>query len=250
MAVWDRFLTEADRAVFTKAGYGHRAGFGTRPALLVIDVNRRFCGGDAPEPIMDSLDRYRNSCGPRAWDAIPRIQEVLYACRAKGVPVFFSTGLTPTVGLFQRGRWADKNPRNVEDLTDPEGERIVSSLTPRADELVIAKDKPSVFFGTPLAAYLINLGTDSLLICGTTTSGCVRATVVDAFSLNYRVTVIEDATFDRGEASHAINLFDMNAKYADVVPAWEVKQFVESLPERSPEERIAGRSGLPLGTPR
>jgi len=95
---------------------------------------------------------------------------------------------------------------------------------------VVLKQKPSGFFGTNMASYLTLLGCDSVIVTGTTTSGCVRATVLDAFSLNYRIALPEEACFDRSQASHAINLCDMNAKYADVVKTSEILAFLDSLP--------------------
>ena len=95
---------------------------------------------------------------------------------------------------------------------------------------MIKKLKPSGFYGTNLESFLTLLQADSVIIVGTTTSGCVRATAIDAFSANYRVTVVEDGCFDRSQASHAINLCDMNAKYADVVAAEEVEDYFQGLP--------------------
>ena len=95
---------------------------------------------------------------------------------------------------------------------------------------MIKKQKPSGFFGTSLASYLTLLGCDSVIIVGTTTSGCVRATVVDAFSLNYRVILAEEGCFDRSEASHAVSLCDMHAKYANVLPTAEILSYFEQLP--------------------
>jgi len=95
---------------------------------------------------------------------------------------------------------------------------------------VIYKLKPSGFFGTPMAGYLTQLGCDSVIVTGTTTSGCVRATVVDAFSLNYRVILAEEGCFDRSEASHAVSLCDMHAKYADVVSTAEILSYFDRLP--------------------
>ena len=97
-------------------------------------------------------------------------------------------------------------------------------------DIVIRKQKPSGFFGTNLASYLTLLGCDSVVVVGTTTSGCVRATVVDAFSLNYRVALAEEGCFDRSEASHALSLCDMHAKYADVVPTAEILSYFDRLP--------------------
>jgi len=95
----------------------------------------------------------------------------------------------------------------------------------------VLKQKPSGFFGTNLLSYLVLLGCDSVVVTGTTTSGCVRATVLDAFSNNFRVTVAKEACFDRSQASHAVNLCDMHSKYADVLPVEEVKQYLASLPK-------------------
>ena len=94
---------------------------------------------------------------------------------------------------------------------------------------MIYKQKPSGFFGSNLASYLTLLGCDSVIVTGTTTSGCVRATVLDAFSLNYRVALAEEGCFDRSQASHAINLCDMNAKYADIVKTAEALTFLDGL---------------------
>src|SRR5438477_10561579 len=102
-------------------------------------------------------------------------------------------------------------------------------IAPGPQDIVIRKQKPSGFFGSNLAAFLTLLGGDSVIVVGTTTSGCVRATVVDAFSLNYRVTVAEEGCFDRSEASHAVSLCDMHAKYADVVPTAEIVSYIDQL---------------------
>ncbi len=105
---------------------------------------------------------------------------------------------------------------------------------------MIYKQKPSGFFGTNLTSYLTLHGCDSMIVTGTTTSGCVRATVLDAFSLNYRISLAEEGCFDRSQASHAINLCDMNAKYADVVKTSEVLEFLAKLP--------SGMYDLPKGS--
>ena len=230
--VWDRFLTDRDRDVFVGAGYGKRAGWGERPVVLVVDVNYNFVG-DRPEPIRESVKRWRNSCGEEGWQAAERIAALLDVARARRVPVMYSTGADTRPDGFERGRWRDKNARHAEDLTAhrADGNTIIPPIAPRPEDIVIRKGKPSVFFGTLLASFLVDLQADSLLLCGTTTSGCVRATVVDAFSYNFRVSVIEECTFDRGQASHAINLFDMSQKYADVVSLDETLDYLRSLPE-------------------
>lgn len=228
MAQWDAFLTDRDKQVFSGAGYGARAGFGKRPVILVIDVNIAFCG-DEPAPILDSIKKWRNSCGEEAWESVGHIERLLSAAREKRLPIIYSTGERPTGNPFARGRWTDKNPRGADDYQLPNGDDIVAPIAPQPQDIVIEKAKPSVFFGTMLAGYLADLGADSIIACGTTTSGCVRATVVDGFSYNYRMSVVEECTFDRGQASHAINLFDLNAKYADVVGLEETVEYIRTL---------------------
>jgi maleamate amidohydrolase len=214
---WEARFPDEDLALFRKAGWGARVGIGPRPAVVVIDVNRNFCG-DRRQPIGDSVERFRASCGDSAWDAIPLIARLIDEARRRAFPVLYTTGVTiPKAEAWRGGRWGDKNSRRHEELEDAAaGQAIVPEIAPAEGELVLAKEKPSAFFGTPLASHLITLGVDSLIVCGTTTSGCVRSTVVDAFSYNFRSTVVADATFDRSDLVHDVNLFDMDQKYADV----------------------------------
>lgn len=229
--IWNQFLTERDKQVFAAAGYGARQGFGKRPALLVVDVNYAFCG-DKREPILESIKRWRNSCGEEAWDGVAAIAQLIEACRAKGVPVIYTTG-GKRADNWDAGSWSWKNRRNGEDpktsVTNRDGNDIVDEIAPGPQDIVLRKLKPSGFEGTPLASFLTLLGCDSLLVTGTTTSGCVRASVLDAFSLNYRISLVEEGCFDRSQASHAINLCDMHAKYADVVGLTEALGFIGGL---------------------
>ncbi|WP_193312765.1 isochorismatase family protein [Georgenia subflava] len=224
-------LDERDAAVFAAAGYGERAGFGRKPVLVVIDVNHNFCG-DRPEPILDSIRRWRNSCGEAAWEALPHVAALIDSARANGIPVIYSTGEDPRPDGLNSGRWADKNRRRAEDSeAHPAGvNEIMPQIAPEAGDVVIRKPKPSVFYASPLQSYLVELGADSLVLCGTTTSGCVRATVLDGFSNNYRMSVVAEATFDRGRVSHLVNLFDMDQKYADVVGVEATTAFFDGLP--------------------
>jgi nicotinamidase-related amidase len=148
---------------------------------------------------------------------------------------------------WDAGSWAWKNTRNPEDVTrnvkNYDGNDIVSELEPEPQDLIIIKHKPSVFFGTPFQSFLMDLGCDSLLVTGTTTSGCVRATAVDSFSYNYRTIVVEEACFDRAQTSHATSLCDMHAKYADVVSTDETVGYIETLADDL-------FSNLPTGVPR
>lgn len=228
--IWDDVLPERDRAVYEAAGWGARGGYGERPAVLVVDINYDFVG-DTREPILDSIKRYAMSCGEAGWDALPHVRRLLDEARAKHVPVFFTTSADrPGV---QNGAWGWKNPRTERDSMSQEsqniGWHIPTEIEPLPNETVIRKHKPSAFFGTPLMAFLHPLQIDTLLVCGTTTSGCVRATVIDAFSYSFRVAVVEEGTFDRGELSHKVNLFDMNSKYADVVGIEDVVGYLRGL---------------------
>ncbi|SFQ02791.1 isochorismatase family protein [Amycolatopsis rubida] len=234
---WDRYLTARDHRVRELAGLGRRQGLGRRPALLVIDVTTNFCG-EKREPLLDSIRRWRNSCGEAAWDAVDRIAGLLALARTLEVPVLYSAGLDTGGNPVLSGRWRDKNSRRDED-SDPGragGHDIVAPIAPRPGEIVVRKTKPSVFHGTPLASFLVDLGVDSLVVCGGSTSGCVRATVVDAFSANYRVTVAGDACFDRFDASHAMTLFDLDQKYADVTTAARAGEALQSVHGGAPAD--------------
>jgi nicotinamidase-related amidase len=109
----------------------------------------------------------------------------------------------------------------------------VPEIAPRQRDVLLPKKHPSAFFGTPLASYLIDLQVDSLVVTGCTTSGCVRASVVDAFAYNFKCTVPIECVYDRSATSHAVNLFDMASKYAEVIPVSQVMQHIASLPRAS-----------------
>lgn len=234
MRIWDKFITDQDRQIYEASGFGARGGFGNRPALVIVDVNNAFVG-DRDEPIFDSIKKWRHSCGPAAWKAIPPTQHVLRAARASRIPIFFTTGVDARPDGFDRGAWSFKNNRSSEDqkinTTVPgiRGKDIIKQIEPLPSEIVIRKYKPSAFYGTPLQSFLVDLQIDTLLICGTTTSGCVRGTVIDAFNSNYHITVIEDCCFDRFESSHAMTLFDINAKYGDVISSDEVARYLDGV---------------------
>jgi len=248
MAVWDDVIGESDRQIFAAAGWGRRAGFGKRPAIVVIDVNYNFCGAKR-EPILESIKRWHFSCGERAWDAIDAIRRILTLARRKRLPVIYTTNPRRADG-FDLGVWSLKGTRSDEqvDVLGHKGNDIVAEVAPLADDLLIEKRKPSAFFGTPLMSYLTNMGADSVILTGTTTSGCVRASAVDALSYDLRVTIPEEAVFDRGELSHKIALFDLHMKYVDVTELAEVLGYLETLEaglfdERYPPSARAAREG-------
>ncbi len=234
MEIWDDVLQGMDRKVYEVSGYGKRAGYGKRPAILVIDVNYAFVGQERL-PVLESIQKWRMSCGESGWDALEKIKVLLDASRAKNLPIFYSTGIDRRPDGFDAGGWRRKNDRSAEDTARPKtpdfhGNDIVTLIEPTSRDILIRKIKPSAFFGTPLVGFLVDLGVDTIIAVGTTTSGCVRATVIDGFSHNFNMVVIGECTFDRFDISHKVSLFDMNAKYADVVPLEDTLRYIGTLP--------------------
>ena len=223
--VWDAFLTPQDKIV--DAGRQRsRFGFGARPALLLVDLYRAVFG-DAPVALPEAMREWPSSCGLAAWEAVPHIQRLLAAARAAGIPVFFSTDMdmhrTPMLGWTRSRRSTSAAPESPEMAARrARMSEIIDEVAPLPGELVIEKASPSVFSGTPLLGQLTARGIDTVIVGGESTSGCVRAAVVDGCTQRFNMIVAEECVFDRTQASHAINLYDMNAKYADVLPVAEI----------------------------
>ena len=225
MGHWRDAIPADELALYELAGFGAPAGLGKRPAVLVIDVQYRTVG-DEPLPIRESIARhYRTSCGQAGWDAVGNIRGVLAAARAAGVPVIYPH-VAPK-GKLDAGRTGEKIPSLME--VPDRGYAFVAETAPLDGDLLIPKRHPSAFFGTALVSYLIDLGVDTVLLTGCTTSGCVRATACDAFAYNFRCGVLEDCVYDRSPTSHAVNLFDISSKYADVMPADAAIAYLEGL---------------------
>ncbi|MBI4289587.1 MAG: isochorismatase family protein [Chloroflexi bacterium] len=224
MRIWDDVIPESDRLVYEKSGHGKRMGLGKKPALLIIDVNYNWTG-QRGLPVLRSIERYPFACGPSAWKAVDLLANFLPLVRQKAARAIYTTGDVRAIGLSG----GSKLGRGKEMASIEGGMDIVAEIAPQEGDIVIAKPKASAFFGTPLASMLNALGVDTLLCCGTSTSGCVRASVIDASSYNFRVAVIEECTFDRAQVPHKVNLFDMNAKYADVISLSEARTYLESL---------------------
>ena len=230
--VWDKYLSERDKEIFAGA-FGGVTGFGERPALLVIDAAWAFIG-DKREPIREMVKRWPMGSGEEGWNAVDHIKPLIETFRSKKMPVIYTIygrrkdGWDKTSWIWKNPNTAKPPPTNRPDLDIND---VVSDIAPAPQDIVVRKQKASGFFETNLASYLTWLGADSVVVTGGVTSGCVRATVVDAFSLNYKVSIVEEACFDRAEASHALNLFDMNTKYADVVTGEAVQKHLRTLPD-------------------
>jgi maleamate amidohydrolase len=209
---WDGIISEEEQRAYNAAGFGRATGLGTRPALLIIDVQYRTVG-TTRMPFWDAIKEFPTSCGEVAWDAVDNIAKLVKIFRERGWPILYPH-VAPKEN-FDRGRLSDKVPAIMNVAA--KGYDFVAEIAPDEKDILLPKKHPSAFYGTPLASYLINVGADSLVVTGCSTSGCVRGSVVDAFSYNFRVLVPQDAVYDRSATSHAVNLFDMASKYADVM---------------------------------
>ena len=188
---------------------------GARPAVVVVDVVQSFVGSRR-QTLAEAVAEFPTSCGPAAWDALPHIRATIEAARRAGAPVIYTTAAPGSAERF--GGTVKGELSGMDNPMDwPHAQDIPDEIAPRAGEPVIQKPKASAFFCTPILAYLHRQRVDSLIVTGCTTSGCVRATVVDCFSNGYPTFVVEEACFDRAKLSHGVSLFEMNAKYADVV---------------------------------
>jgi nicotinamidase-related amidase len=204
---WDRFISDLDREVYSKCGFGAPVGLGQRPALLIIDAQYRTTG-ESPVPILEAMKQCATAIGEEAWKAVGQVEKLLTRFREAGWPVMYAQG--ERTGTQEGGRYTDKIPALGEDYNLPgsRGAQIVEPLAPNPADVIIGKRFPSIFFGTNLITQLVNSSVDTLVVVGCTTSGCVRSTVVDGMSYGFRCVVPLDCVWDRSEVSHAINLFD------------------------------------------
>jgi maleamate amidohydrolase len=221
--VWDDVITEEERALYERAGYGRPAGVGRRPAVLLVDLYLT-----EPPPDADR-GRFRDPLPRGAETSLDAVQTLLAAARERRLPVFYTTNQYREdgrdLGGWRHKTWSsDGHARSLAGRPFP----FIPAVAPRAEDWIIYKQRPSAFFGTQLVSNLIDLGVDTLLVGGQTTSGCVRATVLDAFSYGFRTIVVEECAYDRCTTSHKVNLFDMHYKYADVTPLAEVLELLKA----------------------
>lgn len=203
------------RAEFQAKGFGSRVGFGQRPALLAVDFITGFT--DLRSPLAGDLDAQ-----------LAATNTLLEPARAAGIPVIFST-VAYDAELQEAGVWVRKIPSNKWLVEGSEWVEVDARLAQRPNETTLVKKYASCFFGTDLAARLVSRQVDTLIITGCTTSGCVRATAVDACSYGFRTIVVEEAVGDRAALPHAASLFDIDAKYGDVVGLEEALGYLGGL---------------------
>ena len=218
MKPWDGIISEEEQKAYNAAGFGRPSGIGSRPALLIIDVQYRTIG-TSPKPFWESIKEFPTSCGEIGWNAMHNIAVLLAEFRRNNWPVLYPHVALKNVAT-DGGRLAQKVPA-IMNIAE-RGYEFPPEIAPWPGDVLIPKKHPSAFFATPLVSHLIDLGVDTLVVTGCTTSGCVRGSVVDAFAYNFRVLVPSDCVYDRSATSHAVNLFDMASKYADVGTSREI----------------------------
>jgi nicotinamidase-related amidase len=211
---WKDVVPESDLKLYS--GWRRETFVGPRPALLCIDLyDLVYRGGSLPPAEIN--ETYPNTCGLFAHRAIAPTKALIVAARGAGIAIFFCT---------QETRPNNRPPGAVSTRrkrpTPADGYAIYREFTVGPDDILILKQRASIFQGTPLFSHLSLLGVQSLIVCGESTSGCVRASVVDGYSNGFHVTVVEECTYDRAELTHKVNLFDMHHKYADVMHVDEV----------------------------
>jgi len=207
---------EEAREVYARARLGQSVTLGSRPAVLVVDFS---CGFTDPECAL----------GSDLTAEVEATRRLLEVARSRGLPVVFTTiGYEPS--LNDGGLWLQKVPALGELQVGGRWVEIDPRLEPRDDETVVLKKGASAFFGTNLASILVSQRVDSVVLCGATTSGCIRATAIDLLQYGWPTIVPRDCVGDRAQAPHEANLFDIQAKYADVVSLADALGYLEGIP--------------------
>jgi maleamate amidohydrolase len=224
MDEWMKAVPEGELRAFRKPGFMAQVEMGQRPALIVIDVTYGFTGSESLS-YEDAVLEFSSACGPVAWATMPKIRDLVQAFRARSIPIVF-TRSDPYDSLFTGNAAKSKTVRKRSQKFS----EFPPQITPQPDEWILEKTKASCFFHTALTTYLVRNGVDTLIFCGVSTSGCVRASVVDSTSHGYPTFVVADCCFDRSEYAHTANLFDMHAKYASVVTLDALKPLLQQNP--------------------
>lgn len=207
---WRNALPEAEQAAYAGAGYGRALVPSGLVATLIVDVTYGFVGR-AELSDHDNWKRYPNWCGQVAREAVTSLTRLVSESTNTGMPIVQTADVSTSDA---KGVWSAKRSNLCINAAD---ESTVITEIAGSQAQLITKRAPSAFFETGLANYLGDRGVKDVLVAGCTTSGCVRATVVDAFSLGMNVFVVEEAVFDRAPTSHSVSLYEMNQKYASVI---------------------------------
>jgi maleamate amidohydrolase len=207
---WKDVVSSEDMELYSN--YARETFVGPRPALLAIDLYSIVYRGGPHSPYELQKD-YPNSCGIYGHEAIEPTQRLLAAARLAGVPILFGTK-----DVADHSRPANAISTKRTQLPVKPGDfDVYEAFEVKPHDVIIRKQRASMFQGTPLLSHLNIMGISSLIVCGEVTSGCIRASVVDGFSAGFHVSIVEECTFDRAPLMHKVNLFDMHHKYADVM---------------------------------
>jgi maleamate amidohydrolase len=221
---WKDVVPAADMKLYSC--YARETRVGSRPALLAIDLYNIVYRGGARSPY-DLDPTYPNSCGAFAHAAVEPTKRLFAAARAAGIPIFYCTQETAPnnrpKGAVSTRRQGSSMARADDDYD------IYFEFAPQPNDVVIRKQRASVFQGTPIVSHLNILDINSLIVCGESTSGCVRASCVDAYSNGLHVSLVEECTFDRAELTHKVNLFDLHHKYVDVMHVDEIVATLDKM---------------------
>jgi len=218
---WSGIISDETIELYEEAGFANKVEIGKRPCLMVIDAQYATTG-EQPMPLPDALAYHPMNCGEHAWRAIPNMQRLLAMFREGGFPVVY------TKVIARKSRAPNRRMPMAANF-DPRHWEIVEALLPREGEGVFEKDGPSAFSRADVGDWVRQSGADTLVVTGNTTSGCVRATVIDAYSEHYQILVPHDAVYDRSPVSHAVNLFDINAKYGQVLSTDDALRQLERI---------------------
>lgn len=223
---WRDHLSDQDRAVVLAAGYGRQVQAGSHPALVLVDFQYAYVGDD--RPIVEQLSAWPSAGGAAAWQALRTTLPVLERARASEIPVFLSRIGYPA-SEAERNPFARKRGNGTGFVLGSRGTELVEELGRDDGDVLVTKTAASMFYGTDFDDQLRQRGVDTLVVTGLSTSGCVRATVVDAAARGYQVIVLGDCVADRITASHDLTLFDVWLKYGSVWSAAEGSNYLSGL---------------------
>jgi nicotinamidase-related amidase len=220
----------SDELLKQSSTYVRETKVGDKPGLMLIDLyNFVYDGGN--KPVHEIEDEFSLTCGEYAWKAIEPTKRLIAAARAAKIPLIYTTRHLDT-GATLSTKSVKRRKRN------PDAYDIWPDFAPEPGDTIVYKERASAFYGTPMIAKLNHLGVRSLIVCGESTSGCVRNSVLDAYMNGYHVSVVEECTYDRNILCHKVNMFDMHHKYADVMNVDEIIEHLHRLAKQPVLERV------------
>lgn len=222
MSNWEAVVPESEREIYSLAGFGKSARWDGRPALVVVDALWSFIG-HKPVNVLEAIKEYPTACGKPGWDGMDKIAIALEFFRAASLPIVYVCA----DGSLRDVYGATTRTRKPVSPQDNDAFEIPEMIAPLAGEPIVKKTKASGFFRTPLDVLLRKIDVDTILLSGCTTSGCIRATAVDAHSLGFETVLLEDAIWDRSWFSHAVSLYELSMKYASVATVGDATSQIE-----------------------